>query len=384
MDRSEFDCRTVPELLDPRADPVLTMLPDRLRPMVDLRIVLGMTFSGRSFGAQNRTAPLGRLVVVHRVAACAVALGLLVTACGSSRTLSGSARPPSRMSSGGRTSSTSRDVSVTIGTHVIVFKGVALTVPSAWPVIDGGHASHSCTSTFAGQADKVFLGISYQGVPACPFSLASPPDDGVWMQPGGSNRPPGTSTTLSGGQRVYLYRDGRSESITVWFHQVSIQIGIGRDPTVERAILNSIAYTPKAPDSSVLGRCPSPQPDPPAMPMPTRVTTSLAVGDANAQIRAEPSNVQPRVSASTAWASLFHDRSSFAGPIRWSIVFGSYSAAAPAHINADGTATPEFQGVPTWLVRGVGYKTPYGSCGPTVIAPFDATSGSGMGLEMIG
>lgn len=140
---------------------------------------------------------------------------------------------------------------------------------------------------------------------------------------------------------------------------------------------------PETPDSSVLGRCPSPQPNPPAMPVPTRVTTSLTVGDGDAKIQPEPSNVQPRASASTAWASLFHDWGSFSGPLQWSIVFGSYSAATPAHINADGTTTPEFQRVPTWLVRGVGEKTPYGPCGQTVLAPFNATTGAGMGLETI-
>jgi hypothetical protein len=297
-------------------------------------------------------------------------LGLLVTACGSSD----------------HTSAVSH-ASLTTGKNVVTFSGVELTVPTAWPVIDGAHAHHSCSSTFAGQADKVFLGVSYQGVPSCPASFGAPPPvDGVWMQPGGSKPSDETPTTLPDGQAVYLSTNSRSASVTVWYHRVSIQIGIGPDPAVERTILNSIAFAPTAPDSAVLGRCPAPQPSPPLMPVPARVTTSLTLGDGSAHIQPEPSNIRPRVSASAVWTSLFQifGAGGFAGPLRWSIAFGSYSAQTPAHINADGTTTPEYQDTPTWLIQGEGIKTAYGPCGITVLAPYNANTGSAMGVETIG
>ncbi len=206
------------------------------------------------------------------------------------------------------------------------------------------------------------------------------------MQPGGSKPPDETPTTLPTGQAIYLSTDSRSGSVTVWYHRVSIQIGIGPDRAVERAILNSLAFAPTAPDTAVLGRCPAPPPRLPLMPVTARVTSPLAVGNGDAHIQPEPPNVHPRVSASAVWANFLHDfgGGSFVGPLRWSIVFGAYSADTPAHLNADGTTTPEFHDTPTWLIQGEGIKTAYGPCGITVIAPYNGDSGKGMGLETIG
>jgi hypothetical protein len=317
---------------------------------------------------------------VKRLVFCVVVLGLLVTACGSSR--------PGAASSGAA-SLTSRDESGAAGLKKISLDGVELSIPSSWPVIDGAHARHSCSSTFAGQADRAVLGVSYQGVPACPASLPGttpPPVDGVWMQPGGSNPPSEGRTTLPGGRTVYLSTYARAAVVTVWYHGVTVQIGIGPNPAVQREILNSIAFSPATRDTAVLGRCPAPEPSPPTMPAPTRLTAPLTLDDHNAQMRPEPSNVRPRVSATSAWASLFHNfgAAGFPGPLQWSIVFGKYSAQTPASINPDGSTTPRYRGVPTWLIRGEGVKTPYGPCGITVLAPYNADTGHGMGVETIG
>lgn len=240
-----------------------------------------------------------------------------------------------------------------------------------------------------GKLTALFWGVSYQGAPSCPPSKldAAPlPVDGVWMQPGGSNPPNGTSTVLPGGRAVYLSTEPRTAAVTVWYHRVLIQIGIGPNPAVEREILNSIALSPTTPDTAVLGRCPAPQPSPPTMPEPTRLSAPLALDDSSAQMQPEPLNVRPRVSAASVWASLFDNFGSggFAGPLHWSIVFGRYSAQTPATINPDGSTTPNYQRVPTWLIRGEGVETPYGPCGMTVLAPYNANTGGEMGVETIG
>jgi hypothetical protein len=273
------------------------------------------------------------------------------------------------------------------GRKVVSFHGVHLTIPASWPVIDGAHARYPCWSTFTGQADRAFLGVSYQGVPSCPLpqrGAAPSPADGVWMQPG-SDPPNEASTVLPGGQAVYLSGDARVAAVSVWYHRVLIQIGIGPNRAVERAILDSIGFGPATPDTAVLGRCPAPQPSPPPMPIPTRLAAPLALDDGTAHMQPEPSNIQPRVSAASVWASFFHDGGAGGfGPLHWTIVFGNYSAPTPATINADGSMTPYYRGVPTWLIRGKGTPTPYGACGITVLAPYDADTGHGIVVETIG
>lgn len=191
---------------------------------------------------------------------------------------------------------------------------------------------------------------------------------------------------LPGGQTVYLSADARVAAVSVWYHRVLIQIGIGPNPAVERTILDTIGFSPATADTAVLGRCPAPQPSPPPMPVPIRLTAPLTLDDGTAHMQPEPSNVRPRVSAASVWASFFHDWGggrSF-GPLQWSIVFGSYSAPTPATINSDGSSTPYYRGGPTWLIRGEGTPTPYGACGITVLAPYDADTGHGMTVETIG
>jgi hypothetical protein len=136
----------------------------------------------------------------------------------------------------------------------------------------------------------------------------------------------------------------------------------------------------------VLGRCPPPDPNPPTMPVPSRLTAPLVLDSGNVHMQPEPPDVRPKANATAAWTSLFHNwgTGGFAGPLQWSIVFGSYSAETPAQINPDGSTTSWYRGVPTWLIHGEGAPTAYGPCGMTVIAPYNAATGGSMGLETIG
>lgn len=180
---------------------------------------------------------------------------------------------------------------------------------------------------------------------------------------------------------MYLSVDHRAAAVTVWYHHVIIQIGIGTNPAVKQAIMDSLAFSPAAPNSVMLGRCPAPDPSPPTMPAPTRLRAPLTLDDHNATMRPEPATVRPRVSAAAAWADLFSKFGAqmFAGPLQWSITFGSYSAQTPATIHPDGSETPDYRSVPTWLIHGRGINTPYGPCGITVYAPYNAATGHGMG-----
>jgi hypothetical protein len=271
----------------------------------------------------------------------------------------------------------------TATTQTITYNGVQLTIPAGWPVIDGAHATPGCSSTFAGQADRAFLGQSYHGLPSCsaplPGRTPSPsPSDGVWMQ-SGPPAPEGTATTLPGGQAVYLTTNPHDAVVNAWYHQVSIQIGIGADPATQRAILDSIAYSPGIANSAVLGRCPVAGPNPPTMPTPSRVTATVVIALNNSRIQPEPENTSPRVSAATVWHSFIHQFGvPVTGALQWSILYGNYSSPTPAHINPDGSTTPEISDVASWVIQARGVQTTYGPCGGTVLAPYNANTGHWM------
>jgi hypothetical protein len=270
-------------------------------------------------------------------------------------------------------------------TKRITFDGVQLAIPADWPVIDGAHARYSCSSTFLDQADRAFLGVSYLSAPSCPYQRGTlPPADGVWMQPGGSTPPQQATTTLPGGQQVYLSNTAAASSVYVWYHGVEIQIGIGANRTVEQAILDSITYRSASADSAVLGRCPTPDTTAATVPVSMRLTAPVVLEDSNGRMQPEPSNIDPKVSAAAVWSSFVHTFGVQYGALKWSIMFGSYSAQTPAHINPDGSSTPEFRNVPTWLIHGTGIQTAYGPCGITALAPYNADTGQGMGLTTLG
>jgi hypothetical protein len=273
---------------------------------------------------------------------------------------------------------------VPASTKTITFNGVQLAIPATWPVIDGAHAAYSCSSTFLRQADRAFLGASMQPAPSCAVSNTSPPANGVWLQPGGSTPPPQTPRTLPGGQKVYLSTDTRASAVTVWYRDVSIQIGIGADPGVERAILDSITYSSDTATSAVLGRCPAVE-NSPAMPTPVRLAAPLTLADDSGVMEPEPAYSEPRVSAATVWNSFVRGSgTNLGGALRWSIIFGSYSAQTPAQINPDGSTTPEYHDVPTWLIQAKAAQTAYGPCGITVFAPYNADTGQSMGQTTLG
>lgn len=181
-----------------------------------------------------------------------------------------------------------------------------------------------------GQSNRVFVGVSYQSAPSCPApapGTTAPRADGVWMQPAQGAPPNLSSTTLPAGQTVYLSTEARAAAVTVWYHGVKIGIGIGAKPAVEKAILDSVTFSPATRDTAVLGRCPASDPSPPHLPATTRVTAPLTLGDHNATMRPEPAAIRPGVSAATVWADLFHNYGAgLTGPLQWSITFGSYSA----------------------------------------------------------
>ena len=273
-------------------------------------------------------------------------------------------------------------VTARIGSQVVHFQGVRVTVASSWPVIDGGHVRYTCTSVFVGQSDRVFLGPSYQFAPSCGMSRGPQQKaDGVWMQ-SAAERPPGwRPTTLPGGQTVYQSTHPPVGATEIWYHGVLVAIGIGTDPDVERAILNSIRYDAAARDTAVRGQCPAPQRGPIPMPDPIRITAPMSLDGGQAELMPEPASITPKASAADTWANFLHawgGNVSFA-PTVWHLYFGGYSDGTPAKIDPNGSTAPTVQGEPTWLVYGQGTPTTEGPCGPTFLTTYNADTGQSSG-----
>lgn len=320
-------------------------------------------------------------------------LGVVLSACGSTQigttsTGSGAPRPKAPAAPPAHTGPTQpTDVQPALPHRTIWFDSVGLDIPASWPVIDGAHFGYPCGSAFEDQSDRAFLGASVQGAPSCPAvsaSAALPRTDGVWMERGGDHPPGVAPTRLPAGQIVYVLAAPPNSAVDVWFHGVSIEIGIGPDPAIEQSILDSITSRPGTPDSPVAGRCPAPDPIPLPMPAPQRATAAGTLPDQTAELRPEPPDVEPAVSAATVWSSFAGQGPAIAGAHHWSLTFGSYSAETPATLQPDGSATPIYTGVPTWLIEGTAVATPYGPCGESVVAPMNATTGASMGLEIDG
>jgi hypothetical protein len=105
---------------------------------------------------------------------------------------------------------------------------------------------------------------------------------------------------------------------------VGIEIGIGPDPSVEHAIVDSIAFHPAAPDTTTLGTCRAPTSAEPTMPTPARATTAIDLIDNIRALSAERNTAQPKISATVAWRAYltqFGSSGDAAAP-QWSMTFG--------------------------------------------------------------
>lgn len=118
----------------------------------------------------------------------------------------------------------------------------------------------------------------------------------------------------------------------------------------------------------------SPPPGPP---------TTLADGET---VYVTPGNGQP---SEQVWLHQFSvdigigPEPSVARSIEQSL-FGNYSAQTPARMNPDGSTTPLEQDLPVWVIEANAVTTAYGTCGTSVIAPYDARTGGGLYVEESG
>jgi len=260
-------------------------------------------------------------------------------------------------------------------TRLVSYRGVQVDVPASWPVVDGMHTA-GCGEPFPGKP-TAYVGPNLGGPGAmagCPFIdlRRLPRRDGVWLQPGIAPSNARTVTTRSG---TVVRAPGRSELgpfLQVWFHRISIQIEIGRDPRVARAIFNSIGYAPGTPNTHAAGVC-ARSADPNAMPVPHRLRHRLVIEQHTITMAPPRPSDRPVMTAAAAWSQ--------GGPRepfdRYRLWLVRYSSKYPAVQNANGTTSPDNHDELAWVI----YAEPLTSvagCGGWGLDAFDAITGHGI------
>ena len=260
------------------------------------------------------------------------------------------------------------------GEKVVSYHGVHVTVPASWRVLKGMRVG-TCDGPF-GNPPTVFVGPrpAWEGVPSCPGPYPGEElqyrSDGVWLQPGKRQR--GASTVRMARGQVLAY-EGDSYPGPVksyWYDGVSVEIGIGPDPKVGKAILDSIGFREHAPDTKASEVCAMSK-DPDAMPRPERLTVRLVLNQGDITLDPPLPSDQPSVSAAFIWK-----RASNGNPLyRNQLLLTRLSARLPAQEQPNGTLVPQYQNVLVWVVYSVPRSPSIPGCGDPGVQIFNSTNG---------
>jgi hypothetical protein len=204
-------------------------------------------------------------------------------------------------------------------------------------------------------------------VSSCPINKPSPPRDGMEMTPA----PAGPLSTPS----IDTVTIGAAPTAQFLYHGVIVTVGVGPDPAVVRAVVDSIAYDAGARDTPVTGVC-ARNPAPDTMPKVERVGEPLVL-DPHQNVTLEPLEPgdAPAASAAAVWGH--GERSSL---LRYRLFFARFSSDVPARTNPDGSLTPLIHHTLGWVV----YATPFGSvpgCGLNSIDLLDAAGKAQLGMS---
>ncbi|MGH3185301.1 MAG: hypothetical protein ACRDOE_25825, partial [Streptosporangiaceae bacterium] len=189
------------------------------------------------------------------------------------------------------------------------------------------------------------------------------------LQPG-TPPPDATPMTTPSGETVLAASPPPSGPFKVlWFHEVQIEIGIGPDPSVATAILDSIGFIPGTPDTPAAGVCErSANPD--AMPTPERLAQPLMLDQGGVTLDPPAPTDQAIMTASQAW-SQGGPKSPFQ---KHRLLLTRYSARLPARVNSNGSLTPENQNELAWVIYSVPFSMIAG-CAGWSLDMFDARTG---------
>ncbi|MDQ1466620.1 MAG: hypothetical protein QOH10_1035, partial [Actinomycetota bacterium] len=275
------------------------------------------------------------------------------------------------------TTATKATTAITPGFRLVSYRGVHVEVPIRWPVVDGMHTL-LCGGTFP-ETPTAFIGPQENFPPNCPYMTAKPLN-GVWLQPGVRPSDARPVTTPSG-QTVLEENPGRGNPVRLlWYHEVLIEIGLGREKSMAKAIFDSIGFTPDSPDTPAAGVCARID-HPDAMPTPERLTAQLVLEAGNVTLDPPAPTDQPNISAAEAWKASGPRMVSFE---RYRLILARYSAKFPANLNKDGSLTPADQKELAWIVYSTPTSPTIPGCGAWGVNASNALTGRGIGSSSYG
>jgi hypothetical protein len=275
------------------------------------------------------------------------------------------------------TVTTAVTTAVTPGFRIVSYRGVHVEAPVAWPVVDGMHTP-LCGGPFP-EAPTAFTGPQENFPPSCPYTTPKPLN-GVWLQPG--DRPADARrVTTPSGQTVLEQNPGPGNPVRLlWYHQVLIEIGLGPDQRIAKAIFDSIGFTPDSPDTPASGVCARVD-HADAMPTPERLTEQLVLESGNVTLDPPAATDQPKISAAEAWKASGPRMVSFE---RYRLILARYSAMFPANLNQDGSSTPADQNELAWVVYSTPTSPTIPGCGAWGVNASNALTGKGIGSSAYG
>jgi hypothetical protein len=199
--------------------------------------------------------------------------------------------------------------------------------------------------------------------------MRSPAQNGVWLQAG--TPPPNTQTVRTPSGQIVLEENASGGGLKLlWYHSVSIEIGIGPDPNVAKGIFDSIGFTSHEPDSPATGVC-ARSSHPAAMPTPVRLEKPLVLNRGDITLDPPSPSDQPTMSAAQAWSES-DPKQNYE---RYRLLLTEYSAKLPARLNPDGSLTPLNQNEPAWVVYSSPRSATTSGCGLWGVVAFDAHNG---------
>jgi hypothetical protein len=260
------------------------------------------------------------------------------------------------------------------GWRLVSYRGVHITVPDSWPIVDGMHALY-CGDPFP-TTPTAFVGPQEGPGPGCPPSIGpEPARDGAWLRPEGTPAPPDAHpVTTTSGQSVLEELPGTNGSVeNLWYHGILVEVGIGPTPDVAKTIVNSIGFASNVSDTAASGVCPR-SPNPMAMPTPQREDQTARLNRGEVTLDPPLPSDQPAVTATQIW-----NESGPKSPFDlYHVILARYSASFPAHQNPDGSLTPLSQHQLAWVIYATPLGTAVADCGGYGADVFDALTGQGI------
>jgi hypothetical protein len=197
--------------------------------------------------------------------------------------------------------------------------------------------------------------------------------DGVWLAPG--DKPPDARPRrTTSGETVLEPAGPRYGNVEyVWYRGVAVAIGIGPDPKVGRAVLDSIGFTTGAPDTPDAGEC-ARIPQPNAMPTPERLGARLMLENGRATLDPPLPDDRATMTPEQAWS----DSGTKEDFEHFRLILARYSAQLPATQHPDGTLIPEHQNQLMWIVLSAPNSPAIQGCGMWGYDLFDARTGQAL------